>query len=74
MRPKCPPGAPTHPVRTPIRQLAIEEMTAAGCDPDDMLAVETAWMITWGKLAGRNEITAYASAYDEDGRLIVLPA
>jgi hypothetical protein len=60
-------------VRTPIRQMAIEEMAAAGCDLDDLLAVESAWMITWGKLEGRNEITAYASEDDEDGRLIVLP-
>lgn len=59
--------------RTPIRQLAIEEMSAAGCDLDDLLAVESAWMITWGKLGGRNEIIAYASEDDEDGRLIVLP-
>jgi hypothetical protein len=60
-------------VRTPIRQVAIEEMTAAGCDLDDMLAVESAWMITWGKVGGRNEITAYADEDDEDGRSIVLP-
>lgn len=59
-------------VRTPIRQLAIEEMTAAGCDLDDLLAVESAWMITWGKVGGRNEITAYATEDDENGRVIVL--
>lgn len=52
-------------VRTPIRQLAIEEMTAAGCDLDELLAVESAWMITWDE--GRGEITAYATEDDEIG-------
>lgn len=59
-------------VRTPIRQLAIEAMSAAGCDLDDLLAVESAWMICWGKVGGREEITAYADEDDENGRLIVL--